>query len=39
MLPVYEQLSEQLSRSGRLVFTQVSVVTQATIAQSYSVTK
>jgi len=37
--PVYEQLAGQLARPGRVAFARVSVVGQATIAQSYSVTK
>jgi hypothetical protein len=37
--PVYEQLAGQLSRASRITFAKVSVVAQATIAQSYSVTK
>ncbi|KAF2832041.1 DUF1000-domain-containing protein [Ophiobolus disseminans] len=36
--PVYEQLAGQLVRAGRVTFAKVSVVKQATIAQSYSVT-
>lgn len=37
--PVYNQLAGQLARAGRVSFARVSVVGQATIAQSYSVTK
>jgi hypothetical protein len=37
--PVYDQLSGQLSRPNRVTFAKISVVTQATIAQSYSITK
>jgi hypothetical protein len=37
--PVYDQLAGQLSRANRITFAKVSVVAQATIAQSYSVTK
>jgi len=37
--PVYDQLAGQLARAGRVSFAKVSVVGQATIAQSYSVTK
>jgi hypothetical protein len=37
--PVYDQLSGQLSRPSRVTFAKVSVVAQATIAQSYNVTK
>lgn len=37
--PVYDQLASQLSRANRVTFAKVSVVGQATIAQSYSVTK
>src|SRR4051812_14068853 len=37
--PVYDQLAWQLARPGRVGFAKVSVVGQATIAQSYSVTK
>ncbi|KAH8731353.1 PITH domain-containing protein [Phaeosphaeriaceae sp. PMI808] len=36
--PVYNQLSAQLARPNRVTFAKVSVVAQATIAQSYSVT-
>ncbi|KAH6024522.1 hypothetical protein HBI69_041090 [Parastagonospora nodorum] len=36
--PVYDQLSGQLSRPNRVTFAKISVVTQATIAQSYSIT-
>jgi hypothetical protein len=37
--PVYDQLASQLSRANRVTFAKVSVVAQATIAQSYNVTK
>ncbi|KAH7077074.1 PITH domain-containing protein [Paraphoma chrysanthemicola] len=36
--PVYDQLAGQLARPSRVTFAKVSVVSQATIAQSYSVT-
>jgi hypothetical protein len=37
--PVYDQLSGQLARPDRVTFAKVNVVSQATIAQSYNVTK
>jgi hypothetical protein len=37
--PLYDVLASQLSSASRMTFTKVSVVAQATIAQSYNVTK